>query len=272
MRLSRCVLQRTRRAVAVALAPSTSVAVVGSTGVADAAVGFCSLASHDYYIVYVQKDINNVVGNFFDDVRGDAYARDLDVCIGGSPGNGGTFVLPANVQQKANVGPSIFQGGFGKRATDTSIKFYYANQQPDSIVITSVAPIVGHRYRFDISRDSSGHPDFHFTDVSTATLIWSNTSTTTSWVSTFDLTWYGYETWDSFSHHGPNLPGAGTNMAYMGYSTDFNTAISYRTGMTVGGDVLKQGHWADVDNNHTTVLTIGTWVYGGDQFDSEVQP
>ncbi len=238
-----------------------------------AAVGFCSLASHDFYQVFVHKDINDVSGNYFDVVRGDVYARDLDVCIGVSPGQGGTFVLPANVQQKAGVGPGIFQAGYGKRATDGAVRFVYANATSTIIVLSAPSPVIAHRYRFQINRDSAGHPDFILNDLTNGSLIWSNTTTGTSWTGTYDLNWYGFETWDSFSHHGPNLPNPGVNMAYMGYSTDLNTTITYRSGMTVSGDVCKcGGHWADVDNNHQTVLTMGTWFYGGDKFDSEVQP
>lgn len=263
--------QRTLASLLTAIA--TAAATLFSPTPTLAAVGLCSLASHDFYQVFVHKDINEVSGNWFDDVRGDVYARNLDVCIGGTAGQGGTFVLPANVQQKAGVGSGIFQAGFGKRATDGSIKFVYANGTATAIVLSAPTPTIAHRYRFEIKSDSAGHPDFLLTDLTNGLLIWSNTTTGTSWTGSFDLNWWGFETWDSFSHHGPNLPGSGVNMAYMGYSTDLNTVITYRSGMTVGGDVCKcGGNWAQVDGNHQTVLSIGNWVYGGDKFDSEVQP
>jgi hypothetical protein len=250
----------------------TATALLSIPATASAAVGLCGLASHDYYEVFVHKQINEVSGNWFDEVRGDAYARDLDVCIGGTGGNGGTFVDVANVQEQSS-GPHIFQVGYGKMATDSAIKFIYANSSSTLIQLSSPSPSIAHRYRFDIKRDTSGHPDFLLTDLTVGTLIWSNTTTGTSWGGGFDLDWWGFETWDSFSHHGPNLPGSGVNMAYLGYSTDLNTVITYRSGMTVGGDVCKcSGNWAQVDGNHQTVLTIGNWVYGGDKFDSEVQP
>ncbi len=240
---------------------------------ARAAVGFCSLASHGYYQVLVHKDISQITGNYFDLVKGDAYARDLDVCIGASQTQGGTFVLPANVQEEPGMGPGIFQAGYGKRTTDGSILFFYANGDATAIAISGATPSIGHRYRFRIQKDSNAHPDFYIDDVTTGSGAWSNTTTNTSYSIVYDYAWWGFETWDSYSHHGPNLPDPGVGMAYMGYSSDLSTTTFYRSGMTVSGDVCKcGGDWSQVDGNHQTVLTIGNWVYGGDKFDAEVHP
>src|SRR4051812_35010638 len=133
--------------------------------------GFCSLAQHGYFHVVANKFASDLGGKYFDVVRGDAYARQLEVCIGTSSGQGGTWVLPANVESTTG---EIYQLGYGRGAGRLGNTFVYALGSPTSIEIKSVAPIDGHRYRFEIFRRATYNTvSFRITDLSLASVVWS---------------------------------------------------------------------------------------------------
>lgn len=212
--------------------------------------------------MYVEKLIANISGaDHFDGVRGDAYIRNLDQCIGTS-GQGGTFVLPANVQN--DVTGTIFQLGYGEIPNYTS-RWYYADGSVDAIVKTSSAcPAVnGHRVRFTILRNSSNRPVFSIDDLTAGCgLSWTGV---TPWSVAQDHAWWGYESWENASGLGPQVGvDSDVHMAYMGYSTE-DGGWAYRSGLsaTYGSceTCVKRNHSYSYITGH-----IGDWVYGNDDF------
>jgi hypothetical protein len=233
--------------------------------------GLCALAQHGNYHLVANKfarDVN-ATATRFDMVRGDAYVRDLDICIGASAGQGGSWVLPANVEGDSG---EIYQLGYGRAVGRGSNYFVYALGSPLAVEITGVTPIAGHRYRFEITKRATFNTvSFKITDLSTSpsALVWS-WDTNHPWASLMNHAWWGYETWDSFSTHGvrPGKPGVG--MAYMGYRANNESTVRYLSDMTCS-DIWKNFTWdGSTGNNGCTGkrrAVLGTWVYGGDRLD-----
>jgi hypothetical protein len=205
----------------------------------------------------------------FDRVQGEATVRNLDICIGN---NGGTFVLPANVDNEGySANPLHFQAGYGRAANIDSgaLRFYYAGPNGNPHEWCCINPVVGTRYRFIIWRSDSGLVNFRRYRLDGGT--WVNESTIyTSWAwpastSAARLThaWWGCETWDQVSDHGPHVGNGSINMAYLGYSTDDSGSISYRTDMANPAPRNFSG-WGDNHHGH-----VGDWVYNNDMINCE---
>jgi len=230
--------------------------------------GFCALAEHGYNHIVANKFASDLGAKYFDLVRGDAYVRELEVCIGYSAGQGGTWVLPANVESTTG---EIYQLGYGRGAGRQSNYFVYALATPTAQEITSAAPIDGHRYRFEIyKRTTSSTVSFRITDLTTATVVWTFDSDH-AWSSAADHAWWGFETWDSASHHGVSGGKLGVQMAYLGYSTETESFTRYRSDLTCK-DIWKNFTW-DGSTSHDgctgkRIGSMGTWVYGGDMLDA----
>jgi hypothetical protein len=191
---------------------------------------------------------------YFDRVRGDAYVRNLALCIGNS---GGTWVLPANVD--AGDG-RVLQIGYGRRNdfNNGNLTFVATDDHGTPYEITSVRPVLGHRYRFEVVRNSGGYPTQRIYELRNGSWvqIWSTTTPSYVWNSDYDHAWWGYEVFSSQSSMGSQLGSATPQMAYMGYSGNASSTISYRSGLTsVAKNYTGQAQW---------VCSIGDWVYGDD--------
>jgi hypothetical protein len=230
--------------------------------------GFCSLAQHGYSHIVANKFATDLGASYFDVVRGDAYVRELEVCIGTSAGQGGTWVLPANVESTTG---EIYQLGFGRGAGRLGNTFVYALGSPSAIEIRDVSPVDGHRYRFEIFRHAPGNTvSYRITDLSASATVWSFDSSH-AWSTAADHAWWGFETWDSASHHGVSAGKPGINMSFLGYSTNTENLIRYRSGMTCA-DIWKNFTW-DGSSEHNGCSgkrrgPVGTWTYGGDMLDA----
>lgn len=234
------------------------------------AAGLCAFAKHGHYHVVANKFAREVGATHFNMIRGDAYVRVLDVCIGISAGQGGSWVLPANVESDTG---DIYQLGYGRAAGRGSNYFVYALGSPTAIEIKDVAPISGHRYRFEIvKRALYNTVSFKITDLSTspASVVWSSHSSR-PWSGAMNHAWWGYETWDSFSTHGVPAGKSGVAMAYMGYRSNVDERIHYRSSMSCS-DIWKNFTWdGSAGNNGCTGnrrAVLGSWAYTGDEFDA----
>ncbi len=80
---------------------------------------------------------------WFDRVQGDAYVRDLGLCVGAH--NGGTWVLPANVD---NNGSTLFQLGYGRGIdyNGGALSFVRTDSSGNPIVLGGITPQIGGRY------------------------------------------------------------------------------------------------------------------------------
>ena len=254
-------LSRARVALAaLVLTASTFAATPPAPAAADAGVCPGNIAIQQ---LFVDKEIGEVSGaDYFDGVRGDATIQSLDICFGVI---GGSWVLPANVQNDSNG--KIFQLGYGQGAGD-DFTFVYANGSPNAIAWRTWTPIEGERYTFTITR-SAGYPAFRITRQSTGESIYKVTDA--NFGMGFDRTWWGYEANDKASSLGPLYGTGDVNMAYMGYSAD-NGGWIYRSGLANAyGDRptypnRMHKHLTFSDSNNIRSGHIGDWVYGGDKF------
>ncbi len=226
------------------------------------------MASHGYYQLTLNKFASDVGGSYFDLVRGDLTIRNLDICVGGSAGNGGSFVLAANIESSAGFATQL---GYGQEAGSGSLFFFYARGNPPDEIkwSTTYLPVVGDRYRFSITRVSGdgGLPDTVF-KIQNLDAGGSSSKVFSGWPSGLNHAWWGAETHDSFSAHGVPAGQANQNVAYMGYSPNNSSTISYRSGLTCS-DVFKNFVW-DGSSDHTGCNGfrhghVGNWVYGGDK-------
>ncbi len=165
-----------------------------------AAAGLCSLANHGYYQIYVTKTTS--VSGGFDLARGTASVANLDICVGSSSGQGGSFVLPANIQRTDGL---IVQLGYGKWAGRTD-QFFVWTPNGDGAAVEWTAggwkPITGHKYRFSIERVFvSGTPKLMYT-IEDLNVPGSRVDAFGINVVSLSQAWWGYETWDSYSAHG----------------------------------------------------------------------
>lgn len=218
--------------------------------------------------IYVEKYAADAPGSgtFFDRVQGDATVRNFDVCTGVDldPNDcltqGGTAVLPANVQN--DITGHVYQLGVAQFA-GLSKKFVYTNST-DLCARNwpTITPIVGHRYRFIIYRDSNGKVVYQIDDLATSGID-STMYTNYTWSTSRKHAWWGYETWDKNSSFGVAAGSSQNQMAYMGYSKDGSGTIYYRSDLTTS-DIRKNSHAETSDHGH-----IGDWVFNNDMLSAE---
>lgn len=247
----------------VALAFLASLFSVGADKVA--AAGSCTLATHTYTHIYVEKYASAIpdASVYFDMVRGDATVRDLDICVGSTAGQGGSFVLPANIQDDTN-GP-IIQLGYGKWAGRSDLFFVYqlkGQEAKEWYPGHNFKPIVGDRIRFTITKGYLSGNVVTTYIINNLTRGTNDSMTVAGWLVSPQHAWWGYETWDSYSRHGHVAGQPAINAAYLGYSGDANTTIYYRSGMTSSDVKNTSGQ----SNHHGHLIN---WVYGSDGLDAE---
>ena len=192
-------------------------------------------------------------------MRGDAYVRNLGLCI--ALHNGGTFVLPANVDN--NVA-TLFQLGYGRGIdyNGGALSFFRTDSSGNPIVIGGITPQVGGRYRFLVfSNGGLVEYEIQLWNGSTWGYVWSLV-TGYSWTSALKHAWWGYETWDQASSMGPESTSGTVHTAYMGYSGSANGTVYYRSGLAAADFVTDTSccsYWH---------RAVGTWVYGNDMADA----
>lgn len=251
-----------------------AVAAMATSAQPASAAGPCFGNNTGQNQLFVDKMKSEISGaSYFDAVRGDATVAPLDICIGAPANYGGSFVLPANVQNDANQ--RIFQLGYGQSPGESKLYFVYV----DGDAISRHAPTgtwgdptIGSRYRFSITREStsSGYrPMFQITDLTDGgSIFWYGN---VEFGKGMDRTWWGYESLDQASSMGPLYGNGDVNMAYMGYSTEDGGWV-YRSGLTNSyGDRPQypnrmHKHVSFSDPLNARSGHIGDWVYGGDKF------
>jgi hypothetical protein len=185
---------------------------------------FCSfnnLPSGTTWQIYITKTSSY----YYDEVRGNLTVRDLAICIGNDASKGGTFVLGANLQRDSDG--RIYQLGYGVRPTEGPA-FYYVTGTASSVhKVTSVYPVVGHKYLFKIYKNElSSNVDYSIRDLTTGTNIWWNEyAQTFPW--NMNRIWWGYETIESISDHGHCAGCSKINLSAMGWSLVGSSQISY---------------------------------------------
>lgn len=217
------------------------------------AAGFCSLANHGYYQIYVSRTAGSVGASYFDRIQGEAHVRDLNICVGSDPGQGGSFVLPANVQGTSGI---IYQLGYGKFAGDPNLKWVYADGDSVMHYVAGFTPAIGVEYRFQIQK-VSGLIRFTITDIDSDVVVAQFTKG--SWSTSVNLAWWGYETWDSFSAHGRMAGEPFIDVTHMGYSHNENSTLYYRTGITssvVYNTSGQSNHHGHIRNRYYTGDTL----------------
>jgi hypothetical protein len=227
------------------------------------AAGLCGEPKQDAYLILVARSADDpgIPGTYMDLVRGEVTVRDLDVCT--LPTEGGTFVLPANVEN--TVTGSIFQLGYGQVAGEATEKFVFAagSAQMQPWPDPDFVPIRGDRYRFSIWKttlpNGNSVPQFGIRNLRTNAASFQLIGSV-NWTTNYKLAWWGAETWDTASNHGSEAGTAPTTLSYMGYSPNTEGTIYYRSGMT-SSDVHYVG---PIPYHHGHIVN---WVYGGDGLD-----
>lgn len=257
MRIPRSILRRTAAVLlcitAVTIGAEGALAGTGNPG------GACSTAETGNWIMSVYRHAPYVAANYFDAIFGDATVQPLDVCATNAPNATGTYILPANVE-KLGGGNHTYQLGYGKGYSSQGPKFVYVlatnGNPPIMNEISGVAPVYGHRYRFNIYKRSSGYVSFDIYDFNTSSFVWTYYPTV-SWASDNTLAWWGYELLDKNSRMGSCETCGDIDMNTMGYSKDTTTANYWRDGLYCDGaplgndyDVQKQFTW---DGDHTGI-------------------
>lgn len=226
----------------------------------NAAVGFCSTAAHGYFQIYVDKHANKIGdgSSYMDKTEGVAEVATLNVCIGSDSGNGGTFVMAANIQSDATG--RIFQVGYGKEATDSREYFYYANGTSAALRWPSSGflPVVGHEYRFVIY-PSGGNAAFKIEDVDTgasSTLYGSK-----PWGTDLNRSWWGYEAWDLTSTMGPYAGDGSARMRSLKYHGNASGIAITRDGWGAGygdGNEVHKNFISQDPQNDRSAHTLTT--------------
>lgn len=245
-------------ALVVALLIAESAAAGPGVGTAEAA-GVCySLGNYHDWVGKNASAIGDG-STYFDRVQGDAYAQNLGLCVGAH--NGGTWVLPANVD---NNGSTLFQLGYGRGIdyNGGALAFVYTDNSGNPIEVTSTWPGVGNRYRFIIW--PNGGMVAYTIDIwngSGWVFVWGHTTSYT-WPTSLTHAWWGYETWDQASSMGPESTSGTVHTAYMGYSGNASGTVYYRSGLAAGDFVT------DTNCCSNWHRAVGTWVYGNDVADA----
>lgn len=221
-----------RRLFSLLAAAILAVGAVGSSASPAAALGgTCAVATHSFYQVYVEKYVAS--STYITDVSGQSKIVGLNICTYGAfAGNGGTFVMPANLQNDTTK--RIYQLGYGRTAIDSAPYFFYAEASPDAVKITSPRPVDGHTYTFHIYRRSAGYVSYDIRDMTTGLYVWTYYPTTpfnASSAAYQNHAWWGFESWDSESALGYKNGQAITDIRDITY-TPAGGVQTWRSGMT----------------------------------------
>lgn len=227
---------------------------------AQALSGICDAGGGVVNHIFVKKTIGDplLVGSYFDYVSGEISLRDLDICtkLLTNP-YGGSWIMAANVESFAG---EIYQMGYGQNA-GASEESIWIEQGPQFYSIgRPIGMSYGDTLKFEIWRASSITVGYRVTNKTTGQVY--TTTKSGSWASDMDRAWWGAETHDNSSAMGSCATCARTALRFMGYSTDANGSIIYRSDMT-SADVIRN----DSNSNHHGHII--DWSYGGDGLEIE---
>ncbi len=249
-----------------ALALLVSALAFASPQPASAVQGLCDAGGNVTNIIYVKKEIGapGLSGTAFDYVSGQVTLRDLDICTKIATNlYGGSWILGANVESNSG---DIYQIGYGQNAGDSTETIWLqvgGGTAPFSVG-RPFTMNYGDTLKFEVwkANDSGSTVGFRATDTTNGQSYTTFKNTGVSWDLDSDRAWWGAETHDNSTTMGTCSTCARVALRFLGYSTNANGTIYYRSGMT-SGDVYK----IDPNSNHHGHIV--DWTYGADALEVE---
>jgi len=207
---------------------------------------------------------NSPSGTFYRHVKGWATVRPLYPCHTGNGHDGWAFAIPVNVKQQSSS--LLWQLGYycttsGDTCSAGGTPFFFWTDESGSgaeHLISSPRPSLGHRYRFEITRESGGRIQYNIYDgVSPFALLWSRTTT-----KTWPLINNYFAMWEV--HNAQSMPGFVSGNAtsdVVDKEIHCNSSWGSCTALTQWSSLTPGCGEPDGDRNNGTSITLGSAIF-----------